>query len=352
MDALSDLLRLLRFTGGVFLDATFREPWCVYSQVTRAECTPDTPTGSLVAFHYVLDGHVEISLRGVAPRACRAGDLIVVVRNDVHLFGSDLGLPPMNADSIIREASQGPVAELDSGQGGDIVSHFVCGYLGTSARTHPLLDALPDLLVANVRGRPCAEWVESSFRFAARTHVSHQPGAQDVLARLAELLFVEAVREYIEHLPPGTTDWLAALRDPPLARALSALHGRIAHAWTTEQLAEEALLSRSAFAERFARTVGVPPMAYLTRWRMLVAAQRLRESRASIGQIAADVGYESESTFTRAFTREMGITPGAHRRGIDRATPAGEPAALEAPLAGGAASIPPHHVEGPRHHPA
>ena len=186
MDALSDLLRVLRFTGGVFLDATFRTPWCVYSQVTREDCTPDTPSASLVAFHYVLDGHVEISIGDAPPRACRGGDLFVVVRNDGHRFGSDL--------------------------------------------------------------------------------------------------------------------------------SLSALHGRVAHPWTTEQLADEALMSRSAFAERFARTLGVPPMTYLTRWRMLVAAQRLRESRASIGQIAADVGYESESTFTRAYTREMGITPGAYRR--------------------------------------
>ena len=106
----------------------------------------------------------------------------------------------------------------------------------------------------------------------------------------------------------------AALRDPPLSRALSALHARVAHPWTTEQLAEEALLSRSAFAERFSRTLGVPPMTYLARWRMLVAAQKLRESRAPIARIAADVGYESESTFTRAFTREMGMSLGTHRR--------------------------------------
>lgn len=314
MDALSDLLRVLRFTGGVFLDATFRTPWCVYSQVTREDCTPETPSASLVAFHYVLDGHVEISIGDAPPRTCRGGDLIVVVRNDVHRFGSDLSLPPMHVDSILREATHDEVAQLDLGEGDDVISRFVCGYLGTSVKSHPLLDALPDLLVANMRERPCAEWVESSFRFAARTHVAHQPGAQDVLARLSELLFVEAVREYIEHLPPEGTDWLSALRDPPLARALSALHARVAHPWTTEQLAEEALLSRSAFAERFARVLGVPPMTYLTRWRMLVAAQRLRESRASIGQIAADVGYESESTFTRAYTREMGITPGAYRR--------------------------------------
>jgi len=314
MDALSDLLRVLRFSGGVFLDATFRTPWCVYSKVEREDCAADTPDAALVAFHYVLDGEVQIGLGGAAPTSCRAGDLIVVVRNDVHLFGSDLGLPPMHAGALIRGGDH-ELARIDEGGGKEVVSRFVCGYLGTAVRNHPLLDGLPDMLVTSMRGRPCADWVESSFRYAARTHLSRQPGAQDVLARLSELLFVEAVREYIEQLPPAETSWLAALRDPPLARALSAMHGRLAHSWTAGQLADEALLSRSAFADRFARTLGVPPMTYLTRWRMLVAAQKLRESRTPIGRIAAEVGYESESTFTRAFAREMGVTPGAHRRG-------------------------------------
>ena len=314
MDALSDLLRVLHFSGGVFLDATFRTPWCVHSQVGAEDCAPDTPHASLVAFHYVLDGKVQIRIGDAPPRNCSAGDLIVVVRNDVHLFGSDLGLPPMHAEALIRAGSAHELALIDAGDGDQVVSRFVCGYLGTPVRSHPLLDALPGLLVTGMRGRPCAEWVESSFRFAAQMHVARQPGAQDMLARLSELMFVEAVREYIEHLPQDAGSWLAALRDPPLSRALSALHARVAHPWTTEQLAEEALLSRSAFAERFARTLGVPPMTYLARWRMLVAAQKLRESRAPIARIAADVGYESESTFTRAFTREMGMSPGTHRR--------------------------------------
>src|SRR5690606_27296543 len=108
--------------------------------------------------------------------------------------------------------------------------------------------------------------------------------------------------------------WLAALRDPPLSRALAAIHAQVAHPWTTETLAQQAFLSRSAFAERFTRTVGQPPMSYLTRWRMLLAAQRLRESPATIAQIAAEVGYESEATFSRAFSREMGAAPGTWRR--------------------------------------
>lgn len=141
-----------------------------------------------------------------------------------------------------------------------------------------------------------------------------RPGSATVMARLSELLFVEAVREYLAGLPAQRRGWLAGLRDPAVGRALALIHARPEHPWTAEALAAEAILSRSAFAERFTGLVGVPPMSYLTAWRMQVAAQCLRESRRSIAQIAAAVGYESEATFARAFKREMGFSTGEYRR--------------------------------------
>jgi AraC-like DNA-binding protein len=325
MDALSDLMHVLRFAGGVFLDATFRAPWCVRSQITPEDCGDGVQAdGGLVAFHYVLEGSVHVGVEGEPARAAGPGALILLARNDPHLLGSDLALSPFDVEPLIRRAGEHALAHIDFGDGSRIESRFVCGYLATPVGSHPLLEALPAVLVTDVRERPCAEWVESSFRYAAREHAAHRPGSQDILARLSELLFVEAVREHIEGLPADATGWLAALRDPPLSRALGALHARPAHPWTTEALAEEAFLSRSALADRFVRTLGVPPMSYLLRWRMLLAAQRLRESMDPIAQIAADVGYESESTFSRAFTREMGVAPGAFRRGAatrDRAAP-------------------------------
>ncbi len=314
MDALSDLLRVVRFSGGVFLDAVFRTPWCVRSQVTEEDCAPGVVAEGLIAFHYVLDGALTVRVGDAEPRPCVRGDLILLAQNDAHQLGSDLRVPPVRAESLIRKADAHDLARIDHGDGPDVVSHFVCGYLAAAARAHPLLDALPRLMITRVREQASAAWVESSFRYAARAHAVREPGAQELLARLSELLFVEAVRDHLERLPPEATGWLAALRDPPLARALAAMHAEVARAWTTEELAEEALLSRSAFADRFARALGVPPMTYLTRWRMLLACQRLRDSPASIARIAADVGYESESTFTRAFSREVGVAPGAYRR--------------------------------------
>lgn len=306
---------MLRFTSGVFLDVKCRAPWCILAQLTQEDCGPGVDaSGGLVAFHFLLDGKLKLKLAEGRPRTCVPGDLILLPRNDPHRLGTDLNLPPLRAEREIRRAGDDEMPHLDYGDGPEVLSRFVCGFLATGMRGHPLLEALPPLLVTSVRGRPSAEWVESSFRYAAREHAARRSGSDDVLGRLSELLFGEAVSEHISDLPGDATGWLAALRDPLLARALHALHARPAHPWTSGDLAKEACLSRSAFADRFTAAVGMPPMSYLTRWRMLLAGQRLRESSDTIAQVAEAVGYESESTFSRAFTREMGVAPGAWRK--------------------------------------
>jgi AraC-like DNA-binding protein len=315
MDALSDLLRVVRFSGGVYLEANFRAPWCLRSQVVPEDCGPGVKAdGGLVAFHYVLDGRMQVRVGNQQPLRAGPGKLILLSRNDPHLLGSDVAIPPMDGRPLIRKAKEQLLARADFGTGRQVKTRFVCGFLATAMRDHPLVTALPALLVADLRGRPCAEWAETSFRYAAREHAAQRPGSQEILARLSEMFFVEAVRGYMDALPGKATGWLAALRDPSLSRALSALHLRPARAWTAEELAKEACLSRSAFAERFASTVGLPPMSYLTRWRMLLAGQRLRESSDTLAQVAAAVGYKSEFSFSRAFARETGVTPGAWRK--------------------------------------
>lgn len=315
MDALAELLRVVRFSGGLFLEARFRQPWCLLAHLTKDDCGPGVDTrGGLVAFHFVLEGEVQVSVGREPPQLAPAGSLILVPRNEPHLMGSDVSLPRLDARALMRKAATDDLARIDFGDAGQTRARFVCGFQATGLREHPLLASLPGLVVADLSDRPCAEWAQSSFRYAAQEHAAQRSGSQEILARLSELLFVEAVRGHIERLPGESTGWLAALRDPALARVLTALHAQPAEAWTTEALAERAFLSRSAFAERFTRMIGTPPMNYLTRWRMLIAGQRLRESADTIAQVAAAVGYESESTFSRAFTREMGLAPGAWRR--------------------------------------
>jgi AraC-like DNA-binding protein len=315
MDALSDLLRVVRFSGGLFLEANFRGPWCVRSHIVPEDFGLGVKADSgLVAFHYILDGRMQVRIGKEAVRHAGPGEIVVLSHNDPHLLGSDVTKPPMDAKPLMRRAEAHEMAVIDYGEGGQSKNRFVCGFLATAMPNDPLLAALPALLVADLRGRPCSEWAETSFRYAAREHASRRPGSQEILARLSEMLFVEAVRGHIEALPGDATGWLAALREPSLSRALGALHLRPAHQWTAEQLAKEACLSRSAFAEKFTNTVGLPPMSYLARWRMLLAAQRLRESSDTLAQVATSVGYESEFTFSRAFSREIGVSPGAWRR--------------------------------------
>jgi transcriptional regulator GlxA family with amidase domain len=141
-----------------------------------------------------------------------------------------------------------------------------------------------------------------------------RPGSETVLAKLSELLFVEAVRRYAETLPEGQTGWLAGLRDTHVARALALLHREIARIWTVEELGREVGLSRSALADRFLRLIGMPPMHYLANWRMQVAMEKLRNSNASLAQVATTVGYESEAAFSRAFKNTVGTAPATWRR--------------------------------------
>lgn len=314
MDALSEVLKVVRLTGGVFLDASFTAPWCITARIGPEDCRHVlTEPASVVAFHYVLDGRMLVQVDGAAPVEAAMGCVVLLPRNDVHILSSEAGLPAVDADALVQMQREGALARIDYG-GGGALTRIVCGFVGSEMRRHPLLDALPQLLVLDLTGRPEAEWVATSFRFAAREVATARAGSETVLARLSELLFVEAVRSYVAALPTAQHGWLAGLADPAIGRALALMHARVAHPWTSEALAAEALLSRSAFAERFTTLVGVPPMSYLTTWRMQVAGQRLRESRRSIAQVAEAVGYESEAAFARAFKREMGVSPGEYRR--------------------------------------
>jgi AraC-like DNA-binding protein len=314
MDALTDVLRIIRLTGGVFLEASFTAPWCVSSRIGPEDCRPYlTNTASVICFHYVLSGHMHVAVDGEGPVDVGGNTIVLLPRNDAHLLASGPGIPPVDSHLLIRTEPNGALSSIEHGGGGE-ATRIVCGFVGSESREHPLFNALPRVMAMNLDGRPGSDWIARSFQHAAQEVASGRPAAGTMLAKLSELLFVEALREYTAGLPLERTGWLAALREPAIGRALARMHAQIAHPWTTEALAAEAHLSRSAFADRFTQLLDVPPMSYLTRWRMQVAAQRLRETLHPISQIAADVGYESEATFTRAFKREMGSAPGQYRR--------------------------------------
>lgn len=316
MDALSDLLRVVKLSGGVFLEAEFSAPWCVVSQVEPEDWRHFLMEPRLViAFHYVVAGRLLLQVAGESPLEVHEGSIVLLPHNEAHTLASGPGLrAEIVEQSMLTESGSGLV-QLKHGGGGEI-TRIVCGFVGTDARHHPLLDVLPSTLVLDLKDNPACGWISNSFRYAAAELASARPGSATVLAKLSELLFVEALRFHIESLPADRQGWLVGLRDPAIGRALALLHTRIAHAWTTEGLAREVCLSRSAFAERFTALVGLPPMTYLASWRMRVAAQRLHENQGAVAQVAAEVGYESEAAFARAFKREFLLTPAQWRRKV------------------------------------
>ncbi len=177
-----------------------------------------------------------------------------------------------------------------------------------------LLAGLPPIVRVNVRGSNAGVWLEASVRYALAEARSPRPGGAGVLAKLAEVLFIEVLRLYMNEQSEGRTGWLVGVSDRIVGAALNALHARPAHAWTLEELAREAGTSRSMLAERFQQLVGNSPIQYLTQWHMLLAANLLCRSNAPLAHIAEQVGYQTDTAFNRAFRREYGAPPASWRR--------------------------------------
>ena len=316
MDALSDVLRVVHLTGGVFLHAEFFAPWCIAARVAPEHCAPVLgPASHLIIYHYVVEGELRIRVDGEDGEGLviGAGEVVLLPRNDLHLMGSDLTLPPVAGSDIIHPPKDGGLFSIHHGGAGER-TRIVCGFLGcASADGNPVISTLPPLLKLNVEQGGAAEWIRSTFQYAAEEVSAGCPGSETVLAKLSELLFVESVRRYAQALPDGQTGWLAGLRDPYVARALALLHHDIARNWNVDDLSRKVGLSRSALADRFISLIGMPPMHYLASWRMQVATQKLRNTSASLAQVADLVGYSSEAAFSRAFKKAFGTAPATWR---------------------------------------
>ena len=318
MDALSDVLRAAHLTGGVFLHAEFTAPWCIAARISPEHCYPALgPASHLIIYHYVVEGAFRLRIDGDEGDGVTvgAGEIVLLPRNDLHLMGSDLSVEPVPGKQIIRPPANGGLYSIHHGGNGER-TRMVCGFLGCGrAEGNPVIASLPQVLKLNVEEGAAAEWIRSTFHYAAEEVAAGRAGSETVLSKLSELLFVETVRRYAETLPEGQTGWLAGLRDRYVARALALLHRDFAREWTVDDLGQEVGLSRSALAERFTRIIGAAPMHYLTHWRMQVAAQKLRDTSASLAQVADLVGYESEAAFSRAFKKNFGTAPATWRRG-------------------------------------
>jgi AraC-like DNA-binding protein len=310
MDPLSDLLRVVRLDGAYFYAVEAAEPWSVEAVAARELSPRIMPAAEhLISYHILTEGRCYGGLVGEEQVELAPGDVIVFPHGDPHVMSSGRGVrigPDVNTSAPARY----PHTVLLGDQGPRATS-FLCGFLACDRLPfNPLLAALPRRM--HVRGLSSV-WHGSFARQLAEESRLGRAGADCVLTRLAELMFIEVLRRYLDDLPPGQTGWLAGLRDEVVGRALTLLHGDPGRPWTLGELAREAASSRTSLARRFALLVGQPPMQYLAQWRMQVAASRLVQSGAKLAAIAAEVGYDSEAAFSRAFKKAAGVAPGAWR---------------------------------------
>jgi len=314
MDALSETLRVVRLTGAIFINARFTAPWC-YQSPSAASAAPLLEPGAenVVIFHLITEGECHVEMGNGAPMRLIAGDVVLFPEGDAHRMTSQPGLAPAPGGRLADVLSRRP-RQLSYGGGGP-ATRLVCGYMACDARlARMLLAGLPRIVRVNVRGSNAGAWLEASVRYALAEARSPRPGGAGVLAKLSEVLFIEVLRLYTNEQREGRTGWLAGLGDRIVGAALNALHKEPARAWSLEELARAAGTSRSVLAERFGQLVGVSPMQYLTQWRMMLAANLLCRSNIPLARVAEDVGYQTDTAFSRAFRREFGAPPATWRR--------------------------------------
>jgi AraC-like DNA-binding protein len=318
MDALSEALRVVQLVGAIFINARFTAPWC-YQSPSAQSAAPILEPGAerCVIFHLIMEGQCYVEMGSGPPVKLIAGDVALFPLGDAHRMTSEPGLPPVKGTPLAKVLERRP-RQLSYGGGGP-PTRLVCGYLACDAHVARLLLAgLPPLVKANVRGSNAGVWLEASVRYALAEARSPRPGGAGVLAKLAEVLVIELLRIYMNERHEGGTGWLAGLSDRVVGAALTSLHKAPAHAWTLEELARKVGTSRSVLAERFQQLVGSSPIQYLTQWRMLLASNLLTRSNAPLASIAAAVGYQTDTAFSRAFRREFGEPPAAWRRSRNR----------------------------------
>jgi AraC-like DNA-binding protein len=293
-DVLDTLLQGLRLRTTIFHRGTFCGAWAL-----------DTSGTGRAAFHLVLDGNCWLHLPSLpGPERLSTGDLLLFPRDAPHTIANDADAPvAANQTTSVPLEAQAPVPG----------TALICGHFEFAARgSNALLDALPDYVVFRAPASGATSWPRRILERILEEARADQPAHAVMIERLVDLLFIEAIRDYLASRPQST-GLFAALRDPQIRRALDAMHADVERAWTVENLASTAAMSRSAFASRFQAILGQSPLGYLTSWRMQLAYDWLQDG-ATVLDVALRCGYQTEAAFNRAFKRETGVTPGLVRR--------------------------------------
>ncbi len=317
MDAFSEVLSGVKLTGAVYFNAEFSAPWGFSAPSSKKMAETVAPEAeNFITYHLLIEGSARVELLDGQKTELTAGDIVIFAHGDAHHLssGNDATRPFPNY-RIDQKILARDLSPLRAG-GGGAVSRFVCGYMSCDPYLcRPILSGLPPVLKVNIGSDRSGQWLQSSILHLVEEAASGRVGSQAMMAKLSEALFVDTLRRYVDSLPQQQTGWLAGTRDPIVGKSLGLLHSRIAYPWTIADLADQVGISRSALVERFTKYLSEPPMTYLTRWRLQVAARSLEKTSRGVAEIAADVGYESEAAFNRAFKREFGLPPGQYRSG-------------------------------------
>lgn len=323
-DPLSNVLQTVKLTGALLFMVEASLPWGYEVPEARAFANVILPgSRHVISFHVITRGTGWICCRSAGAQVFTAGDILVLPHEDAYAMQSAPDtrheLTPDEVVAFFRAMSTGVLPPVvREGGGGPGGAQFICGFLGCDARPfNPLLAALPRLLHLRRPAGARPDLLDRLVEFALTEAGSERAGSACLRLRLSELMFIEVVRRHLETLAADETGWFAALRDPAIGHALALIHDRPAYPWTLAELAREAGLSRSMLAQRFTALVGLPPMHYLARWRIQLAARRLIDGRAKVAAVGAEVGYASEAAFSRAFRRIAGVAPAEwrHRSG-------------------------------------
>lgn len=303
-DPLGEALHFLRMSGSFYCLSEFTAPWGLDLP----------PMQDCVMFHVVTAGECRLEVAGAETCVLRPGALALVPHGRGHILNSAPDVKAGKLFDLPREQVSDRYEHLRHGGGGSPTTMLCAAVRFEDPSAHHLLRLLPRLIAVDAWNSPELEWLQSTLRFLAAEARELRAGGETVITRLADILVIQAIRSWIATDSQARTGWLHALRDKQIGRAIALIHRDPARDWTVASLASAVGMSRSAFAARFTDLVGEPAMQYVLRWKMHAALKWLKESDATISQLATKLGYESEAAFSRAFKRLMGISPGAARK--------------------------------------
>ena len=315
MDIISDVLNVVRLNGALFLNADFGHPWRVSSPCGQDIAKAVMPNSdNVIVYHLVTEGSCTVKINGEQDILLEAGDIVIFPHGDAHDIGSHLDTMPLDMSAIIPTLLD-PDLGLIQTPGEKRSAKLICGWLAAEQNViNPLINSLPNLLKVNIRQHESGQWLENSIKHTVDSASSVRAGSATMTKKLAEILFLETLRFYMEGLPEDQMSWLAGMKDKHVGKVLALIHAQPAKQWTVESLAQEVFVSRSVLAEKFKNFIGTPPMKYLARWRLAIAASLLKEGSKSIALIIEEIGYESETSFSRAFKKEFGAPPNHWRK--------------------------------------